>query len=218
MNCSFAVQGLIGGVLAIALQQTNVAAQDRLQIHIQDHIHPDLPSITVVLRGTIVEQQAEVRSLEIYSPAGSSTPQQRITGLTTQFPDLETAGLVIEDLNFDGYRDLRLPEFLPASPNIPYLYWLYNPETAQFERNRALEYITSPVVDVERQMITSMSRLNAATYVLSDYQIEGDRFVIVQERTEIYDGRGQRRVIVKAWHDGDFVIVSDRLEPAASDL
>jgi hypothetical protein len=214
MSYARVLQGICSGVIAIALRAASAAAADPLHIHIYQQIHPDLPPSAVVLQGDVRDQQAEIRRIEIYH-AGDRTPHQRITGLATRFPDLSTAGLILEDLNFDGYRDLRLPEFLPASPNIPYLYWLYNPETARFERNRDLEIITSPVVDTDRQLITSMSRVNAVTYVLSDYQIEGDRIQLVREQTEIYNNRDQKRVIVKVWQDGQFVVVSDRTEPAA---
>lgn len=203
--------------MAIALHSASAAAQDDLRIHIHTQIHPDFPPSAVVLQGDIRDQQAEIRRIEIYHTSDRTTPHQRITGIATRFPDLSTAGLVIEDLNFDGYQDLRLPEFLPASPNIPYLYWLYNPETAQFERNRDLEIITSPVVDSEQHLITSFSRVNAVTYVISDYHMEGDRLQLLRERTEIYDRKGRKRVIVKMWQAGEFVIVSDRLEPATAD-
>lgn len=123
-----------------------------------------------------------------------------------------------EILLLETWGDRDLAQQLPVTPQtLFHIGSTHNPETAQFERNRDLEIITRPVVDSERQLITSFSRVNAVTYVLSDYRMEGDRLQLLQERTEIYDRKGRKHVIVKTWQEGEFVIVSDRLEPATAD-
>ncbi|NJW55274.1 XAC2610-related protein, partial [Salinimicrobium oceani] len=58
-----------------------------------------------------------------------------------------------EDMNFDGRTDFRLIEFLPAGPNIPYLYWIYNPEQDLFEANSAYTEIIFPDFDNEKKEI-----------------------------------------------------------------
>ena len=185
------------------------AGQEATQWRVEAVIHPTLPPFTLVLEGTVVEDQAQVEAIAIYVGA-AETPRQRLTGLETQFPDLVQAGLVIEDLDFNGFQDLRLPQFLPASPNIPYHYWLYNPETGLFERQEALEEaVTSPTVDAERQVLQSFQRVSANTYVVGEYQFQEGEPVLVRETTEIYTPDGYKRVIVKAWRGGEWAVVAD---------
>ena len=66
------------------------------------------------------------------------------------------SGLYIEDLNFDGYKDLRLQKGTPAGPNIPYLYWIYDPS-----QNEELEIILALKVDYENKRIISYTRGSA---------------------------------------------------------
>ena len=63
-----------------------------------------------------------------------------------------------EDMNFDGRKDFRLMEFLPAGPNIPYLYWIYNSRKDLFEANSAYTEITYPEFDNEKKEINSTWR------------------------------------------------------------
>lgn len=38
----------------------------------------------------------------------------------------------IEDVNFDGFNDFRIVQFIPAAPNIPYYYWTFNNKKKNF--------------------------------------------------------------------------------------
>lgn len=66
--------------------------------------------------------------------------------------------LAIEDMNFDGRTDFRLMEFLPAGPNVPFLFWIYNPTNELFEENNYYGEITSPEFDYEKKQINSTWR------------------------------------------------------------
>jgi LysM repeat protein len=55
-----------------------------------------------------------------------------------------TNSLIVGDMNYDGNDDFRIVKFLPAGPNIPYLYYLYDPGTRSFIYSKAYENITSP--------------------------------------------------------------------------
>lgn len=65
---------------------------------------------------------------------------------------------IIEDMNFDGKLDFRLLEFLPAGPNIPFLYWIYNPNNKLFIKNKHYAEITSPDFDYKKKEIGSTWR------------------------------------------------------------
>jgi hypothetical protein len=53
------------------------------------------------------------------------------------FPEDEI--FIVEDINFDGYNDVRLLQFVPAGPNYPYYYWTFNPKTKKFQRRKDFE-------------------------------------------------------------------------------
>lgn len=73
-----------------------------------------------------------------------------VNGLDTAY----TLGFVAEDMNFDGYTDFRLMDFLPAYTwNVNYLYWLYNPSKKMFERDTLLEVIYGPEFDASSKKI-----------------------------------------------------------------
>ena len=93
-------------------------------------------------------------------------PEQRLEGFAAQLLDIEAGqGFVLEDMNFDGYNDLRIVEFLPAAPNVPYHVWLYEPQSGLFVADEALSSLVSPQVDAQAEQILSFYRLSPTTYV-----------------------------------------------------
>ncbi len=100
--------------------------------------------------------------------------------------DGEKPGFLVEDMNFDGEEDFRLMQFLPAGPNIPYYYWLYNAKTSRFEPNTQLEEITSPVFDKHSKRIVSEWRNGAATSGKTLYEYRNGIPMAVEERSMDY--------------------------------
>lgn len=92
--------------------------------------------------------------------------------------------LIIEDCNFDGHPDLMLMQFLTAGPNVPYFYWIYNPETTLFESASDWENITSPKFDRRRKCIVSEWRNGVANYGKDTYRLINKKPVLT-EREEI---------------------------------
>ncbi len=203
---------MIATVTVMACQSGNTTPRE--QWRIEEQIHPDLPPLTFVLTGDIVEERAEIDTIAIYTPDNPNKPQQTLTGFKTAFPDLTTGGFVVEDLNFDGYQDLRIPQFLPSSPNIPYFYWLYNPETGKFERNEELEVITSITVHGDQGTLESFQRVSANTFVLETYEFREKNLVLIRRITEIYGTDEQKQVVVEELQGNEWVVTSDEMVPA----
>ena len=44
----------------------------------------------------------------------------------------DNLGFVVEDINFDGYADIRIVEDLPAGPNISYTCWMWDKKVGQW--------------------------------------------------------------------------------------
>lgn len=78
-----------------------------------------------------------------------------------------------QDINFDGIKDFMFIPFYPAGPNTPYIYYLYNPSSDKFERNKELENISDPIINSSQKTITSEVRGNACAYWTDTFQFAG---------------------------------------------
>jgi hypothetical protein len=107
---------------------------------------------------------------------------QVITGFTSDI--WKDVSLVrMEDLNFDGYLDILIPEFTGAK-NTPFLYWIYEPESGEFISHPELE-ATDPIIDLQHKQIISHwsgSAISSGTdkYVFQD----GSFYLIEREETD----------------------------------
>lgn len=108
----------------------------------------------------------------------------------------EPDALYVEDINFDGYSDLRIMKYLPGGANVPYNFWLYNPQLNKFEEAKAFEVVLSPQVDSSAGLLISRQRVNAAEYLTEYYRPEGKDPVLVrrEERKFSPDGSSVLKV------------------------
>lgn len=98
----------------------------------------------------------------------------------------------VVDYNFDGHADLSIAQTLPAGPNIPHEYWLFDPATQRFVANEALSDITSPEVDVKHKRLYHFWRASCCSHGLDVYAWKGKQ--LVRERgAESYWKRTQKK-------------------------
>ena len=96
---------------------------------------------------------------------------QNITVTKETLTPINTPGsLIVGDMNYDGNDDFRIVEFLPAGPNIPYLYYLYDPAIAGFVYSKAYETITSPEFPGNSE-IRSQWRESAGKWGIDTYTV-----------------------------------------------
>ena len=97
-------------------------------------------------------------------------------------------GLEFEDLNFDGYLDLRLFDNYNGNYKIEWLYFVWNPETQQFQYDKALRDLSLPVFDAENQLIYCMERGSAINHYYSTYKYINYELTLIEyvEHEEIY--------------------------------
>ena len=120
---------------------------------------------------------------------------------------------IIEDINFDGYNDIRLLQFLPAAPNLPYYYWTYNPPTQKFQRQKALEEITSPDFDPKKKLIYSFWRGSCCDHGHSTYKYINGKPTLVEE-TEVKEEDGKVTTTLKKLVNGKMKLVKRTVEKA----
>lgn len=177
-------------------------------------IHPDLSEFSFTLKGEALDASSKifrVRSIVIYR-AQDASPVQIIEGLNTETPVSDTSfGLEILDMNFDKYGDLRIVEFSPAGPNVPYLNWLFDPATAQFVRTDELDAITSPVFDRKTGRIRSSWRDGANRYGTDVYLFMEGKPVLVRKELKEYLKPGVYQWIVSEWIEGKWKTVEQKV-------
>jgi hypothetical protein len=129
------------------------------------------------------ENECQITKIEVLEKGIlKQTIKPNVNYFSRTFPNNQL--LAIDDMNFDGKTDFRLIEFLPAGPNVPFLYWLYNPANELFEENEDYREITSPEFDYANKQINSTWRNGCCEHGRDVYELTNgipkltERFVI----------------------------------------
>lgn len=110
-------------------------------------------------------QTGEAADLRIAFPGTSASAQNiRLKEARLVMPDDAPSGIAFGDFNFDGYTDFSVVQFLPAGPNIPSSFVLFDPKQGRFALHDRLSQITSPTFDPHTRTVSSVWRGSAAQY------------------------------------------------------
>ncbi len=174
-------------------------------------IHDGLPILRFKLLGTQQDDTHNITGIEIKHAEGvqniNSYGGQK---LDTQTLDLKDSGFVIEDVNFDDYKDIRLMEFMPAGPNVPYIYWLYDVEKKQFVHNKDFAELASPTFDAKTQLITMPWREGAMGTGENIYKVEDNKPVLIKQEVRHYLDEGGYTLTVKELKDGKMTTTEEK--------
>jgi hypothetical protein len=127
---------------------------------ITERIHPSLPEFTFKLYGLKGHYRDFARRLEILRADKPDEPFQVInfpkSKIFDRYPEMQGPDVfVIEDMNFDGYKDFRIMEG-SGNVNRAYLFWVWDKDTSQFIQDHELEQLNGFVtltVDYEDKRI-----------------------------------------------------------------
>lgn len=176
-------------------------------------IHPSLPAFEFTLVGEPTggpSASIRVERIEIRRDSAAE-PVQVIDGLATDTPmTADGPPLEVLDMNFDGYKDIRLVEFRSAGPNTAYLHWLFDPPSGRFLENPGLNDIPSAQFDAERREVRSDWRDGAARYGSSIFVFAEGRPVLVRKEEKTYQAPGTYLFEVKRLVDGVWRTVEQR--------
>ena len=87
--------------------------------------------------------------------------------------------LTFEDLNFDGYTDIRLYDFQNGNYLTDYIFLVWEPELGLYQNDRRLNVIPFASFNQEEQLIYGMSRGSAASHWYHTYKyIDGEPTLI----------------------------------------
>ena len=119
----------------------------------------------------------EVKAIRVYV---GDRLLQTLRGFTVEPPRGGPQWFVLQDMNFDGYVDFRVMEFMPAGASIPYVYFLWDRKARRFVRSKVLGDVTLPRFDARRKLVVSTWRSNAAHSGSDYYRWAGARLVKVR--------------------------------------
>ena len=145
-------------------------------------LQEDMPEFTFVLTAFWDLQSASyaLQTVDVYQGdallQSISIPELTLFGQTYIDNSLQdTLGFELEDLNFDGYLDMRLFDTSNGNYRTEWVYFVWNPAEQQFEHDARLNEISLAIFDQEEQLIHGMERGGAACHYFSTYQyIDGE--------------------------------------------
>jgi hypothetical protein len=152
--------------------------------------------IDSTLSADSVNWDCQVKSITILTAAGETVQKIRPpeNGCSCGLPADQI--FIIEDVNFDRKEDIRLLQFEPADPNLPYYFWTYVPTMRRFVRQRSLEEITSPMFDHTHQVITSFWRSGCCDHGLNIYRYVNGKPLLFEAAEEAQDTDDETKTIV----------------------
>ncbi len=181
-------------LLSLLMLSTTAVHAQTVLFEVQAAVQENTPRHQFKVIGDKEDGSFTAYGVDIVSPDGQT---QEIGDFESVLPDhSEVDALVIEDVNFDGYADLRLMEYLPGGANVPYFFWLYEPTSGKFRAAPAFQVVLSPEVDMVGHQLISRQRTSATEYVTEFYQPMGDIPVLKRQEVRVYEPDGSSKVSI----------------------
>lgn len=159
-------------------------------------VDPSLPELTLTITGRPGDRSTmvSVESLQVHAP-NQAPPLQSIDHLHTQTPVAgesdyfgQDQPMVVEDMNFDGFLDVRIKEYASLMGNTMYLYWLYDPAAKRLVRNADMEQLSSPIFDPATRTILSVSRDQGGVFTQT-FAVEDNQLIFQGDAYESFGGQ-----------------------------
>jgi hypothetical protein len=117
-----------------------------------------------------------------------------------------------EDLNFDGYLDLALVNWMGGTGNVGYCIWLFDPKTGQYVSNAQFsELVGNHKIDPVAKTITTSSNGSALTGSSQTYSVRDNKLVLsVEETQEGAEGKCSLHWFRRELRNGKLVITAEK--------
>lgn len=184
-------------------------------------LHEDMPKYrfvaTGMTQGTDEWATGYVMGLEVYDENGlpilttdfSLIFRDTVIGNPVFNGMMDTMGLHVADVNFDGYKDvIILNSFSGAHSNTWYDCWLWNPETSSFVESESFADICNPALDPVKKCIYSTGGSGAGNHEWDIYQFIDGEFVVTKSLSYVEKNEGYHFIEQKLVN-GEMEIVRD---------
>ena len=104
---------------------------------------------------------------------------------------MDTMGLHVTDVNFDGYKDvIILSSFIGNHSNTYYDCWLWNQKTSSFVKSESFSDICNPALDPEKKCIYSCGSYLTTYREWEIYQYIDGKFVVANNLSYVENDEG----------------------------
>jgi len=199
---------------------------------IKARLHESMPeyrfAATGVIQGTDEWMFGYVMGLSVYDENGESIlsadfseiSDGQVVGYHVYNEMMDTMGLHVTDVNFDGYKDvIILNMFGGAHGNTWYDCWLWDAETSSFAESESFAEICNPALDPEKKCIYSTGGSGAAFWGGSIYKFIDGEFVVTNDLYTDWDGlvekaliNGKMEIVREVSFGGDEQIIESEKE------
>jgi hypothetical protein len=180
-------------------------------------LHESIPEFrfvaTGLATGTDIGSMGYVIGLEVYDESNtlilskdfSENYHDIIIGYPVYNEMMDTMGLHVVDVNFDGYKDvIILNNFAGAHSNTWYDCWLWDVKTSSFIASDSFAEICNPALDHDNKCIYSAGGSGAAYWGGRIYKFIDQGFSVTNELDTDWDG-----LVEKKLANGKMEIVRD---------
>lgn len=152
----------------------------------------------------------KVSQLAAEIPATNLISQDITVSVITSTPINEPNSLIVADMNYDGNDDFRILVNVPAGANLPYIYYLYDPNTNKYIFNEAYGKITSPEFPGNNE-IRSQWRESAIKWGIDTYTLANNIPRLIKRETwEAIPNTTQARHVITTFNaDGTSQVTVD---------
>jgi hypothetical protein len=180
-------------------------AECRFEIHLnlpvyKFHLIADASSNTIV-------------RIEISAERDNSQSQiLEVENVDSPYQESEYFG--IDDINFDGYQDIRLLAWWGVTGNKGYVYWIFNPQTGRFVENRDLRDLSNPILHPDTKTITTSSVGGMAGKIHSygTYAFERCKLTLIRVESQQWDETKKHVVkTISKRQNGKMVIIRTQI-------
>jgi hypothetical protein len=149
------------------------------------NIHDGLPIYNFYLRGNA--EYNTIDQIEITKGIESKLLVQKLEIGMGEPPYRDAKFFAAEDMNFDGYKDIKLMSFWGVTGNTGYTYWLFNPSKNLFFEHKELSSLSNPAPDVGTKTIAthSVGGMVGCIYNNGTYKFdENDKLILIRSEKQ----------------------------------
>jgi len=200
---------------------------------VKARVHESMPEYRFVAKGLLQRPEdwafGYVIGLDVFDENGKSilsadfsetSESGQVVGYPVFNEMMDTMGLHVTDVNFDGYKDvIILNTFAGAHANTWYDCWLWDSKTSSFVKSESFSEICNPALDRDNECIYSAGGSGAAYWGGRIYKFIDDEFVLTNELDTDFDGlveralvNGKMEVVREVSFDGDEQIIEREME------
>jgi hypothetical protein len=119
-----------------------------------------------------------------------------------------------DDINFDGYQDLRLLAWWGVTGNSGYIYWIFDPKTGKFVENKELQDLSNPIPHPKTKTITtsSVGGMAGRIHFLNTYSFEKSKLTLIRTESQDWDEKKKHFVkTISERRNGKMVVIRTQI-------